>query len=1156
MQHNCSLFDKAQGLRVAKTTRNVLSTIIQDSSKSVGDFEIIDNSDLEQIWEWNNTIPADPELCVHDLFVKQARKTPDAQAIKSWDGAMTYAELEKLTSILGAHLSTKGLQPNMVIPICFEKSKWTIVAMMAVLRAGAAFTTLDPNQPTNRLEDTIFETRSNIILVGASQAERFAGKDWDIVSNIPELCEQLSTPPYTKASLAVKSTDLSYVAFTSGSTGKPKGVAQQHLASCSTIIMKSRDGSDSGYGSGKRIMQFASQAFAASVVEIFKTLGNGGCICIPDATVRLNNITGFMKDNGITRVFFTPALLKLFKPEDFPTLEILLVGGEPVLQGLIDIWTGNVKLVEAIGMTEGVAIQTNIKSDGRMTRGCQTLSGVPWIVDPDDHNKLAPIGALGELMVEGPCLAKGYLHDDGKTTAAFIEAPSWARRDLQPNRKFRLYRTGDMARYFSDGVVRLLGRRDNRVKLNGQRIELAEVEHHMQKNIPATMAVAADVVTISNNGKDRSFLAGFIFASTDVGKAGDPEDGLLPVAESEAIFALLPSLKEAMTASLPSYMVPTVFLPFDRRPTNMSGKMDRKRLRQIVTDLSSNDLIAYNKSETQKTAPTTDNEKVLAILWAKLFGIEICSIGIEDNFLMYGGDSLQAINLVRLGRASGYLLTTSNILQNPILKQMSQKIGDVVDDVGTHTAKLLTAEDTVRLQKLVGSYEIEATSIATDWQSWAVSTGLMKTRGWTDYLTFNFKGQLDIVRLESACKTLLLQFPILRTVFVVDKRRTMQVVLKNYPFELRTFEVAGDEEVDTISKQLFEQDAACEALLGQPLVKFALVAGSDTQRLLMRISHAQYDIVSLVSLFRCLKDAYLGNVMLPSPSFIEFVNFTSKQESVEESFWKDLLKGSKMTEIVRQLKPTYTNLVDTTIKQTIALPTLQMLGITSASLVLAAWAIVLGKLSNSPDVVFGRLTSGRHAAMSGIEDVLGPCMNITPVRAQTTSSSTALGFFQEVQAQHLASMAYENTGFRHIIEKCTDWAPWTRFSSIVNYVHVDKGMEDLFTFSENLRYDFDVFEPIHDKSDLWLQTKPVGDQMEIELRFCGDIISRDLADKALKMFCDVVQNSSSMVDKPLSKLTGSTAIQGSSPHHYSLEVLTHHRSYSDYCPICYRICMD
>jgi aryl carrier-like protein len=518
-------------------------------------------------------------------------------------------------------------------------------------------------------------------------------------------------------------------------------------------------------------------------------------------------------------------------------------------------------------------------------------------------------------------------------------------------------------------------------------------------------------------------------------------------------------------------------------------------------------------------------------LWAKIFNLDAASFGLEDNFLMYGGDSIQAIKLVRLAQASGMSLTTRDILQNPVLKSLSLKVKSLAEKTNNDEKirPVGLTENTARIQHLVGSYKIEDVSRATDWQSWAVYTGLLKTRGWTDYLTFDFKGSLDVPQLEVACKALLTNFAILRTVFVVDRRRVLQVVLKNYPFDFDTHESTSKDNVKLISKQVFDEDAASDTMLGEPLVRFSLIKGPDTSRLLMRISHAQYDVISLVSLFSALKDAYRGVELQPSPTFIDFVNFTNENNTVSEPFWRKLLEGSKMTEIIKQNKPAYINVVDTTLKNTIALPGMQSHGITTASLILSAWAIVLSQLSGTSDVVFGCLTSGRHSTMPGVQEVLGPCMNITPVRAQTTASTTVLNFLHEVQSQHLASLSYENVGFRHITEKCTNWAPFTRFSSIVNHVHIEEGMKDLFTLTENLKYDFDVYEPQHDKSDLWLQTKPIGNQIEVELRFSREAIPSEVAEKAMQLFCDVVQQAAAAFEKPLSMLIGNNKFTGSCP---------------------------
>ncbi|KAJ6019897.1 hypothetical protein N7522_000605 [Penicillium canescens] len=1131
LRHASSVLDQPQGQRLANTLLAALEGITSGHpSRPVADLELIAEDDLQQIWEWNRSIPNPLNLCAHHLFEQQARSTCNDPAIASWDGNMTYAELDRCASVLGAHLSSRGIGPEMIVPICFEKCRWTVVAMMAVLKAGAAFATLDPAQPTERLDTTIDETKGTLVIVASSQAGRFDRSDREILTNIPEICQQPDALPFTAFSLSVQSSNLAYVAFTSGSTGKPKGVMHLHSGACSVMTMKDRGGQDTGYGPGSRILQFASQAFAASVVEILKTLGNGGCLCIPSEETRLGNIANFMAERAVTRAFFTPSLLKLFTPESFPTLQILLVGGEPVLPDLIRAWSGKLRLIEAIGMTEGVAIQTTITPDGQVAQIGQTMSGAAWIVDPENIHKLVPIGAVGELLVEGPCLAKGYLHDDEKTNA-FVDMPLWSANgpDHHPNRKFRLYRTGDLARYVNDGVVRIQGRKDSRVKLHGQRIELGDVEHHMQAGLPVSMAAAADVVA-PYDADDQPFLVGFVFASKELGNPNGPGCDLASETTREQIAPLVPELKLQMALSLPSYMVPTVFLPLECQPTNTSGKLDRKRLRQIASALSIEQFRSFtHRATTTKTPPSTRTEKILQSLWADLFNVNADQIGLSDDFIMYGGNSLTAVKLAGLARARGIRLTAGGILQKPGLREMSlvaKAVDSAMPDPSADTNTTLTF-DMETLQHAISPREIEAVAPATDWQAWAIYTGSLKSRGWTDYLYFDFRGALDISRLEHACSCIVAHFPIFRTVFAVHRRRMLQIVLRNSPVELIQHKGRGEtDDPDAVAKQVHDRDLASTVSMGDPVLQFTLVQ-QDVEHnvLVLRISHAQYDALSLPLLFRAIKDAYNGLALQPAPSFMDVLHCT-QEEDIKASvrFWRDRLQGSLMTQILPRSKPTYHNIVNEAMTRTIPLPSLLHHRITTAAIVHAAWSIVLGNLSGASDVVFGSLISRRHSSLSGIQDVLGPCLNITPVRTQFSPSMTVVDLLRQVQARQVDSLLHGHVGFRHIIEACTDWPSWIRFSSIVNHVHIAENMSPVVRLRDDLTFQFDVFEPAHDKSDLWLQTKPTGEEMEVELRFCGAVIPRALAERVLQRYCEVIQRLQSDVDAPLSSLVGSEVI--------------------------------
>lgn len=1099
-------------------------------SRPVADLELIPEDDLQQIWKWNHSIPPPPSLCAHHLFEIQARNTRDAPALASWDGNMTYAELDHRASVLGAYLSSRGIGPEMIVPICFEKCRWTVVAMMAVLKAGAAFSTLDPAQPTERLNAAIDETNGTFVIVASSQVGRFDRSNREIITDIPQICQQSDVPPYTASSLTVQSSNLAYVAFTSGSTGKPKGVMHLHSGACSIMTMKARDGQDNGYGPGSRILQFASQAFAASVVEILKTLGNGGCLCIPSEETRLGNIANFMAEQAVTRAFFTPSLLKLFTPESFPTLQILLVGGEPVLPDLIQEWSRRLRLIEAIGMTEGVAIQTNISPEGQVSRLGQTMSGAAWIVDPENIHKLVPIGAVGELLVEGPCLAKGYLHDDEKTSAAFVEMPLWSVSGPgnHPNRKFRLHRTGDLARYVNDGVVRIQGRKDSRVKLYGQRIELGDVEHHMQAALPDSMAAAADVVSPCD-ADSQPFLVGFVFASKILGKPNGPECDLVSETTREQIASLVPELRRRMALSLPSYMVPTIFLPLECQPTNTSGKLDRKRLRQIASALSIAQFRSYtHRATTTKTLPSTRTETILQSLWADLFNVNAGEIGLGDDFLMYGGNSLTAVKLISLARARGIRLTVGDIFEHPELRDMSlvaTSVGTDRPDTSADPNTIFTP-DLERMQHAISPEKVETVARATDWQAWAIYTGSLKSRGWTDYLSFDLRGALEISRLEHACSCIVAHFPILRTVFTIHRRRVLQIVLRSSPVKLIRQEVMGETyDPKAVAKQVHDRNLSSTVSTEDPTLQFTLVR-QDAERhvLVLRISHAQYDALSLPLLFKAIKDAYNGLALQSVPTFIDALRCTDQEESMESvEFWRDRLQGSMMTEILPRSNPTCHNLVNEAILRTIPLPSLLHHRITTATIVHAAWSVVLANLSGSSDVVFGSLISTRHLSLAGSEDVLGPCLNLTPVRTQFSPSMTFIDLLRQVQAHQVESLLHGHVGFRHIIEACTDWPAWIRFSSVVNHVHIAENMSSVVRLQNDLTFEFDVFEPAHDKSDLWLQTKPVREKMEVELRFCGAVIPRPVAEQVLQRYCEVIERLQSDVDTPTSSLVSGEA---------------------------------
>ncbi|KAK4182094.1 hypothetical protein QBC35DRAFT_550140, partial [Podospora australis] len=371
-----------------------------DSQVKVADIDTLTPEDKGKIWAWNRETPAAMERCIHDLFAEQAGARPDAPAICAWDGEMTYGELDELSAKLAGHLVEIGVKPDDIVPLCFEKSLWTIVAMLAVLKAGGAFLLLDPCLPRKRLQ-----------LMCNRVASTLALSSHDCVPVIQSLIETgsairtvipitratiLQIPQHASSTTTVRPTDTAYVIFTSGSTGAPKGCRIEHRSACSAIL---GHGCRVGMHANTRTLQFGSYAFAGSLVEILLTLAHGGCVCVPSEDERIGGLAPAISRMRVNWAFLTSTVLDLLRPEAVPSLTTLCVGGEPIQISQVAEWAGQVHLRQTYGSSE----MSGIISSERLTSSSMTRdvgkagTGIYWIVDPSDHHRLVPIGAIGEL---------------------------------------------------------------------------------------------------------------------------------------------------------------------------------------------------------------------------------------------------------------------------------------------------------------------------------------------------------------------------------------------------------------------------------------------------------------------------------------------------------------------------------------------------------------------------------------------------------------------------------------------------------------------------------------------------------------------------------------------------------------------------------------
>ncbi|RAK84850.1 hypothetical protein BO79DRAFT_231984 [Aspergillus costaricaensis CBS 115574] len=930
-----------------------------------------------QTWPWNQPVIPEVRATAHGLILGWTTSQPHSLAIDAWDGELTYSELDRLVRRLAGYLVSRGIGTDEIVPLYFDKSCWTIVSMLAVLQAGGAFLALDPAQPKSRIADMLVQTRSRLALTSIKYAETCR----ELVPEIFEVAaEQLGSLEDPEDLPVVSPDTAAYTIFTSGSTGKPKGVVIEHVQLCTSSLA---GGKSMGFHTRQpRMLQFASYAFDACILEIMNTLVYGGCLCVPSAWARMNELPKAMNQMKVTSAFFTPSLLRNLDPASMETLDTLIVGGERVPRDLVDQWAPRLRLlVLAYGPTEctvacmalAISEPTPHYQSGDLG---QTITGRAWIVEEDDCNRLTPIGGVGELLIEGPVLARGYLHNDAQTQQAFIPYPQWMPESMRSSTG-RMYRTGDLVKYTPQGGFCYVGRRDNQVKIRGQRLEMGEVEYQLQSCLTGlAIGVAeavAEVVTPTGKTDVGPILFAFLrmASETAIDQVGyldwEKEERGSPVivtsaAQQQNFSTLVTDIISGMTRILPPYAVPSIYVPLKRFPLSVSGKTDLKRLRSIAGQLTANQLAGFTSNTTdimsdEQAHPTTPVERQLQ---------ELC-IGVQDNFLWLGGDSVSAIGLVAAARSRGLLLTVETILSHPAESE------DALGMTSTISSFALLAS---------GQCQIDPSLIEDIYPCSPVQEALMalSLKSPSAYLMqFRFK---------AAWRTVAVHNPILRTRFVNDDAHgTLQVVVNE---QIPWIEV--DDQVPLES--FLAEDLKNPLRLGQP-IDFP--------------DHSGYHFVWTLVLSR-VQQAYdekqPQNIFENTGSFNRFIHHLSTIDTdAAINFWSAKLSGAPVHHAVGNA---HLDLA------TAVLPRKQESGITTATIIKAAWVLLVGSYSNSTDVVTGLTLSGRTTQLPAIESLVGPTIATVPFRVKFQKDQLVIDLLQSIQQQYLDLLPNQHIGLRQI----------------------------------------------------------------------------------------------------------------------------------------------
>jgi len=985
---------------------HIIHQLCGDGEKIIGDLDRLCQFDKDQIWKWNESTPPTIDSCAHELFRAKAASQPDCLAVFSHDGNLSYKDLDEASDRLANYLiNAFNILPDEIVPLCVEKSKMVVVSMLAVWKAGAGFAPIDSAYP-DKWSQSIFENVGARVVISSRRLDYLSPEVHNVVLNEQFLGNLPQNP--APISSAVSSRNICYVIHTSGSTGRPKGIIHEHQSYLSSALARL---SSLFRGKSSRVLQFASYNFDVSIDDVLTTLFTGSTICIPSDHERKNDLVGYINRAQITNAELTPSLVRTLDPRAMPGLKVLSLSGESSAGLSKRDWIDSVTLLDEYGPAEN-SIKSHsrrIQHDTQPGNIGHSVTVRSWIVNISDHNKLQPIGSVGELLIEGPGLARGYVNLEETTRKSFIENPSWLPKELYGSR--RLYKTGDLARYDPDGTIVILGRADNQVKIRGHRVEFGNIEEHIRKVLPRHATVVVDFITMKSSRSTGNLVA-FIASISPT--------------EFSSLGA---TIRLHLLKRLPVYMIPDALLHLDMMQTNISGKVNRPQLRKIGSGLEPGAFVFLSdlSKPLALSAPSTDMEVWMQNLWAEALGVPVSEIGANSHFIQIGGNSISAMKLVSLAKKAqpGFGLTVGDIFQYPILSDMAKSeswVKGIANGTSSSTigrfALIRSPEPDSRakFEQKIASAIGETLPIEDAYPCSPLQAGIMalstKDPGlYIVQVVCILHASIDISRFKMACELVYDRAPILRTRIVQLQSILLQAVVRS-----KISWGSGH----TLTEYLDTRNDGLMTI-NRPLTQWGIIEAPSENLFVWSLHHAIYDGWSMGLILTAIKDIYTHDVdWHPQKDFNLFIQYLEQMNHKSCSeFWISQLgnfEDSESTSFPKLPYDSYKPRAMSTITHRIQLHYTEPRNFTISTLVRAAWSLVVSRHIDSTDVIFGTVFTGRDILIPGTGDMVGPLFTTVPFRIKLEKSASVSSFLLDVQNQAMGMRDFQHFGLANIHE--------------------------------------------------------------------------------------------------------------------------------------------
>jgi amino acid adenylation domain-containing protein len=1002
IEYNTDLFECGAIESFAGHFLTLLDDACRTPETPIARLPLLNSTEYKRIvCEWNATAGEYPRQdCIHDAFERQARQKPDDVAVIASGRELTFGEINARANRLARFLRARGVGAGTFVGICLKRSEEMIVSVLAVLKSGGAYIPLDPAYPRDRVGFMLSDTRAALVITQSALLDRLPRDASEYVC-IDRVGNELLALDANDLERNCGPDDLAYVIFTSGSTGKPKGVMLRHQPALNTLDWVN---TTFGVGPSDRLLFVTSLSFDLSVYDIFGALGAGASVRVAsdDELRDPAKLLTILRTEPITIWDSAPAALQQLVPfffsaqavVDYERLRLVMLSGDwiPVpLPDQVRARFPKARVVSLGGATEA-AIWTNWYPVEKVDPSWPSIPYGKPIRNAryhilDKYLQPVPMGVPGELHIGGEVLADGYLNRLELTAERFIPDPFAGRGDGgAESRIARLYKTGDLARYFSDGNIEFLGRIDSQVKVRGFRVEIGEIEAVLAQH-PQVREAA---VKAHKDADGTVFLVAYVVRTDGSSNADE--------------------LARHLQERLPDYMVPAQFALLEALPITPNGKVDRGALQPPPKN---------SRERRSFEPPADDTEATIAEVWRRVLGVE--RIGRTDNFFELGGHSLKAVQVVALLQERFNVdLRLPTLFLHPTLAGLAAEVRQSAAAVPT-----ILRQDTNR-----------APASPIQQRFWFLDRALPDKAVYNVANTVRLSGPLDVAALQHGWQAVVNRQEALRTTFDDEDGRPVQVVNPAITAVLPLIDLSElkAEAREAEARRLSAADAAAPFdLKTGPLWRVWLVRLAESEHLFCwTIHHVILDESSLSVMLHDLWTAYEAairgsNAELPDLP-IRYLDYSVWQRGQlndqEIGYWKERLKGAPPPLVPPHPKPrpamrSYQGeaiTFDIPPDLVSALATAgRRAGVTPFITYLAALKVFLLRLTGQCHICVGAPVSARPA--QAVTDVLGCFVNTLVLRTDLNGDPKFGELLARVRDTLAGAVEHPDVPFEKLIEE-------------------------------------------------------------------------------------------------------------------------------------------